>query len=356
MNVPLTLTAAGRAALADGAHRATRAVQLRRLAIGTGTAAAGTDDSARAALRAQREIVAATGSTAVPARIAVRADFSPSATYSVTEVGLFARIGDAGAEFLFAYWVGANAAAAIAATVSGTTLVVAGIVEIVASAADITVTLSPAIQVGAPGQATTSVLGLVELATTAEAAAGRDAIRAVTPAGLASRTPNASTSRRGLLELATLAEARAGRDATRAVTPAGLRSAVPVVMTPSERGKLAGIEADATADQTGAEIRGLLDAALGSANWRGDGGTGWASNGFIKINFGKLPHSVNVHHVRFASAYRANPYAILSGREVTVGRELNDPGRPLNISALSRTGFRAGTDDNDHWWIAVGHS
>ena len=267
MSVPLTLTAAGRAALADGAHRATRAVQLRRLAIGTGTAAAGTDDSARAALRAQREIAAATGSTAVPARIAVRADFSPSAAYSVTEVGLFVRIGDAGAEFLFAYWVGANAAAAIAATASGATLVVAGIVEIVASAADITVTLSPSIQVGAPGRATADVLGLVELATSAEVQAGTDTTRAVTPAGLASRTPNASTYRRGLVELATSAEARAGRDATRAVTPAGLRSYVPVAMTQAERNKLSGIEVGATADVSAAEMQWSLDQRLGSG-WR----------------------------------------------------------------------------------------
>ena len=115
MSVTLTLTAAGEAALADATHRATQAVQLRRMAIGSGTAPAGTDDSARTALRVQREIQGVTGSTAVPGRIAVRASYSSPETYSVTEIGLFARVGDAGAEFLFAYWVGAAASDAAAA-------------------------------------------------------------------------------------------------------------------------------------------------------------------------------------------------------------------------------------------------
>lgn len=184
MTVRLTLTAAGRAALADASHRATQAVQLRRLAIGTGTAPAGTDDSARTALRAQRAIVAVTGDTTVPARIAVRADYAPDAAYSVTEIGLFARVGAAGAEFLFGYWVAASTAAAAAAAVDGVALVVAGIVEITQSAADVDVTLSLTIRVGAPGQATETALGILEIATAAEARAGTDTERAITPATL----------------------------------------------------------------------------------------------------------------------------------------------------------------------------
>ena len=231
MSVRLALTDAGRAALADAANRATRAVQFRRLAIGAGTASAGTDAGPRTALRIQREIAAATGSTTVPARIAVRADFAPAASYSVTEVGLFGRIGAAGDEFLVAYWVGEDAGDAIAATAPGAALVVAGIVEIVSSAAEIDVTLSPTIQVGAPGQATTAARGLVELATVAEARTGTDTERAVTPAGLAGRTPDASTAARGLVELATVAEARTGTDTERAVTPAGLAGRTPDAST-----------------------------------------------------------------------------------------------------------------------------
>lgn len=190
MTVPLTLTAAGRAALADGAHRALRAVEFRRLAIGTGTAPAGTDDSARAALRAQREIAAATGDTTVPARIALRADYAPDAAYDVTEVGLFARIGATGAEFLAAYWVAPDAAGAVAAAADGVALVVAGIVEITQSAAEITVTPSLIIRVGAPGQATTAAAGIMEVATLAEALAGSSAAAALTPStGDALRVP-----------------------------------------------------------------------------------------------------------------------------------------------------------------------
>ena len=74
--------------------------------------------------------------------------------------------------------------------------------------------------------ASTSVKGLVELATDAEAKAGTDTERAITAAGLAARTPNAATDKRGLVELATDAEAKAGTDAQRAVTPKGLAQAL----------------------------------------------------------------------------------------------------------------------------------
>ena len=68
--------------------------------------------------------------------------------------------------------------------------------------------------------ATTTVPGVVELATNAETQAGTDTERAVTPASLASLT--ASSTRAGLVELATDAETQTGTDATRAVTPASL--------------------------------------------------------------------------------------------------------------------------------------
>jgi hypothetical protein len=70
--------------------------------------------------------------------------------------------------------------------------------------------------------ASTTVKGIVELATNAETQAGTDAVRAVTPAGLASRV--ASTTAQGLVELADNTETQTGSDATRAVTPAGLSS------------------------------------------------------------------------------------------------------------------------------------
>lgn len=128
-----------------------------------------------------------------------------------------------------------------------------------------------------PAQATTTVSGIVELATTAEATAQSDSTRAVTPAGLADRVktsttvsagnglsgggalssnvslalgtpstitnatansasgtththaltlPTASATAQGIVELATTAEATAQTDTARAVTPAGLADRV----------------------------------------------------------------------------------------------------------------------------------
>ena len=108
--------------------------------------------------------------------------------------------------------------------------------------------------------ATTTVKGVVELATNTEANAGSLTTRAVTPANLGAFTgstsittlgtiatgvwqgtaisttyientsgtntgdePNASTSTRGIIEIATTTEASTGTDSARAVTPAGVK-------------------------------------------------------------------------------------------------------------------------------------
>lgn len=68
--------------------------------------------------------------------------------------------------------------------------------------------------------ASTTVAGIVELATSAETQAGSSAVLAVTPSGLASRS--ATETRTGLAELATAAEVAAGSDTTRIVVPATL--------------------------------------------------------------------------------------------------------------------------------------
>lgn len=66
-------------------------------------------------------------------------------------------------------------------------------------------------------QATTTVLGMVMLATAAEVQAGTNAVKAVTPQTLSART--ATETRTGLIEIATQTETNAGTDDTRAVTP-----------------------------------------------------------------------------------------------------------------------------------------
>jgi hypothetical protein len=79
--------------------------------------------------------------------------------------------------------------------------------------------------------ATETTAGIVELATTVEAAAGVDTSRAITAAGLTAffagaSVPDASDTVKGKVELATSAETITGSDSVRAVTPQGLHSKV----------------------------------------------------------------------------------------------------------------------------------
>lgn len=79
-------------------------------------------------------------------------------------------------------------------------------------------------------QASAAIMGVVELATSAEAVTGTDTERAITPAALAAavgtHTPAASTTAAGKVELATDAEAIGVTDANLAVTPHGLGAAL----------------------------------------------------------------------------------------------------------------------------------
>lgn len=71
-------------------------------------------------------------------------------------------------------------------------------------------------------QATTTILGLITLATQAEVDAGSVTDKAVTPATLAGRT--ATETRTGIIEIATQVETNAGTDDARAVTPLKLKT------------------------------------------------------------------------------------------------------------------------------------
>lgn len=71
-------------------------------------------------------------------------------------------------------------------------------------------------------QATTTILGVVMLATNAEVQAGTDANKVVTPATLSART--ATETRTGLARIATEPEAIAGDDDTTIMTPAKVKA------------------------------------------------------------------------------------------------------------------------------------
>ena len=194
MSARIDLTSAGRAALTDPANVATRAVTITRIAIGTGTAPSGTDESARAGLREQRDVAAARGPAVQPAGVIdVRSDHTLAAQHSITEVGVLARIG-AGGEFLLGYWAGEDASDAIAVTTPNVRLVLFTYLRFAAESATAEINLTAAVdlQVGT-SPATTTARGLVELATGAEVRAGTDGERAVTPAALAAALAALST-------------------------------------------------------------------------------------------------------------------------------------------------------------------
>lgn len=179
MAFDLRLTNAGRAALADGANVGASAVRITHVAIGDGSGPGGADDDALAALRSERMREAAVGSAPVERRIAFRADYEPAAAFDVTEVGV---LGNAPGEAvtLLAYW--SDGGTAIARTAAGTTTVIAAALEFTDAAADINITVNPAISLGGSAlPATTGRRGIVELATSDEAKTGTDGERAVTP-------------------------------------------------------------------------------------------------------------------------------------------------------------------------------
>ena len=140
----LRLTTIGRQTLADGANRRTRAVTLTRLAAGSGSGPGGAANDARTTLRNERASAAATGATALAGRLVARADLMPAVAFNVTEVGLFAQVGSA-AEILLAYWT--KGGDVLAAASPGVTIVLAAVIEIQAAAAEIAVTLNPAVTI-----------------------------------------------------------------------------------------------------------------------------------------------------------------------------------------------------------------
>lgn len=78
--------------------------------------------------------------------------------------------------------------------------------------------------IGLPPDASTTIKGIVELATNAETQSGTDSSRAITPSSLSSRT--ATDSRTGIVELATQSEVSSLSDNQRAVTPGSLSQLV----------------------------------------------------------------------------------------------------------------------------------
>jgi hypothetical protein len=243
MPIEFILTAAGKAAIVNAANTGTNPVVIDRVGVGS---ASWSPTAAATALQTEIKKISTIGGAAVADdTIHITASDTSSDVYTVREIGLFLADGTLLAVYSQSAAIitkGADTVALIAAdlvitglpagsvTVGDVTFDYPQATETVKGVAEIATTAES--QAGTDDTrmltpkklqdvtATTTRSGVVELATSAETITGTDAVRAVTPAGLAART--ATVDRRGIVELATNAETEAGTDTERAVTPAGL--------------------------------------------------------------------------------------------------------------------------------------
>ena len=225
----LHLTSVGRGKLADSANAGVNNVQLRRIALGSGSGpGTAADADARTDLRTQEDIQGVAGSAQPDSgRIGVTAVFpalqAGDADVDVREMGIFARVGDGGAEFLLSY--GALPAGDLPLTTlteSGRT-VMAGIMDISSAAADVAITVDADITFEG-----------IDPATNDETAAGLRSDSAVTPAsfafGLQAAARKATHARRGTMFTATTqAHATDADNVDRAITPKALNAVLSLI-------------------------------------------------------------------------------------------------------------------------------
>ncbi|WIX04455.1 phage tail protein [Pseudomonas sp. AR5] len=189
MALPITITDAGRAEIINAQNTGTGPVTITEIGFGTGQY---TPTKTRTALQAQvKRVSSIAGQAVAEDTIHVMAMDESSAAYNVGEFGLFSDKGT-----LIAVYSQPAASGWIIQKAGPSTLLLA--TDIILESLDATsITFGDISFINPP--ATTTVQGVVELATPEETQAGTDASRAVTPAGLKSLT--ASASRAGLVQL-----------------------------------------------------------------------------------------------------------------------------------------------------------
>jgi hypothetical protein len=156
--------------------------------------------------------------------------------------------------------------------------------------------------------ASTTVKGIVELATNAETIALSDAVRAVTPAGLGAAetsrgwvTPQATTAVVGKTRYATGAEALAGAVTDAAVTPSALAAGVPAATTsvagrsryatPTETTNQSAVAAAVTPDALTGYAR--LNQSVSFSNVSSSGGFDVTSSERVKTDLRGNPYGLN---------------------------------------------------------------
>jgi microcystin-dependent protein len=253
MSLQFIITDAGRAAIAQ-VGGAIGPVTLTKIALGS---AGYTPLANRTALQTEIKRLDPSGSSVpVPGTISITAQDNSADSYSVKEIGLYTNNNvlfaicaqsavimtkASGSVALFAMdFVMTNVPAGsvtvgnVGFTYSQATETAMGVLGIAttaeAQAGIINTKIITPLRL-ADVTATESRRGVIALATTAEAQAlAPDATKALTVARLVDRT--ATTGRVGVVALATNAQTQTGTDATRAVTPASLASAASLFVPP----------------------------------------------------------------------------------------------------------------------------
>lgn len=253
MPLQFTITNAGRAAIAQ-VGGAIGPVTLTKIALGSGGY---TPTATQTALQTEIKRLDPSGSSVpVPGTISITAQDNSADSYSIKEIGLYTNNNvlfaicaqtavimtkASGSAALFAMdFVMTNVPAGtvtvgnVGFTYSQATETAMGVLGIATTAEAQAGTIDTKIITPlklAQVTATETRRGVIALATTAEAQAlAPDATKALTVARLVDRT--ATTGRAGVVLLATNAETQTGTDATRAVTPASLASAAALFVPP----------------------------------------------------------------------------------------------------------------------------
>lgn len=189
MALPITITDAGRAEIINAENNGTGAVLITEIGFGTGQY---TPTAAQTVLQAQiKRVSSIAGQAVADDTIHVMAKDESASAYNVGEFGLFSDKGT-----LIAVYSQPAASGWIIQKAGPSTLLLA--TDIILESLNATsLTFGDILFINPP--ATTTVQGVVELATPEETQTGTDGSRVVTPAGLKSLTGN--TTRAGLVQL-----------------------------------------------------------------------------------------------------------------------------------------------------------
>lgn len=189
MALPITITDAGRAEIINAENNGTGAVLITEIGFGTGQY---TPTANQTVLQAQiKRVSSIAGQAVADDTIHVMAKDETASAYNVGEFGLFSDKGT----LIAVYSQPVESGWIIQKAGPSTLLLATDIILESLNAASLT--FGDILFINPP--ATTTVQGVVELATPEETQAGTDGARAVTPAGL--KTLTGSTSRAGLLQL-----------------------------------------------------------------------------------------------------------------------------------------------------------